>query len=360
MKNSRRLFAVLLAMLMTLSCLSIGAYAAGTPTGNESMQVVVKTNVGTAYPGDYITVTLNITNNYYATNMRFPILFSKNIFEIVDTNLNLQKLGQLSSVTGSIGSNTTGDSAFYPAGYSSATYGVILIQWGGTANAGLFGCYKQPSGQDCISFQLRVKAGASGTGTILIPPESNLFYRQAMNNPADGNTMYTMTAAQCPMTFTPASFTAIAQAPDIAAVAGSTTVIDRTNNFIYGLSEGLTSLDAYITTVGGATLQLVKSSGLVCGTGTLVKVMNGAVTVKTFTVVIFGDVNGDGNIDSIDAGVAVDVENYVVTWDKVANAALYKAGDLNNDGNIDSIDAGIMVDVENYIKTVNQVTGLAS
>jgi hypothetical protein len=50
----------------------------------------------------------------------------------------------------------------------------------------------------------------------------------------------------------------------------------------------------------------------------------------------------------------------VVTWDKVTNAALYKAGDVNKDGNIDSIDAGIIVDVENYIKTVNQVTGLAS
>ncbi|NTV35965.1 MAG: PAS domain-containing protein, partial [Anaerolineaceae bacterium] len=88
--------------------------------------------------------------------------------------------------------NITGNPAFYPAGYSSADYGVVLVQWLGTANAGLFGCFNQPAGDDCISFRLKVKAGADAAGTVLIPSNSNLFYFQAMNNPADGNTIYTM------------------------------------------------------------------------------------------------------------------------------------------------------------------------
>lgn len=359
MKISRKILTILLALLIALSCLTAGVSAAGAPNGNESLHVTVKTNVAIAYPGDYITVTLNVTNNYYATSMRFPVLFSKGIFELVDANLNLQMLGQLSSVTGSISANTNGNAEFYPSGYSSDDYGVVLVQWLGSANAGLFGCYSQPSGQDCISFQLKIKAGANGEGTILIPPESTLFYRGAMNNPADGNTFYTMTAGQCPMTFTPAVMTAQSQVPDIAAVAGSKTVIDRDKGLIYGLALGLSSLDAYVEPVGGATLEFIKSDPSICGTGTVINVKNSDVTIKTFKVVIYGDLNGDGNISSIDAGMAINVENYVVVWDAVTDAALIEAGDVNNDGNVTGIDAGIMIDVENYIRTIDQVTGLA-
>ena len=46
-------------------------------------------------------------------------------------------------------------------------------------------------------------------------------------------------------------------------------------------------------------------------------------------------------------------------WDPTSNAYYFEAGDLNNDGNVDSIDAGKIVDFENHILTINQVTGLA-
>ncbi len=148
----------------------------------------------------------------------------------------------------------------------------------------------------------------------------------------------------------------INQAPDIAAVGGSTTVIDRTNYLIYGLSVRLTSLNSYIEPVGGATLEVIKSSGTICGTGTVVNVKSNGVTVKIYKVVIFGDVNGDGNIDSMDAGMIVDYENYMISLE----GCYLKAGDVNGDGNVDSIDAAYVVDCENYLITINQVTGLAN
>lgn len=360
MKNSRRIFAALLAVLVAVSLLTVGVYAAGTPNGNENMQVVVKTDTATGYPGDYVTVTLNITNNYYASSMRFPVLFTKGIFEIEEASLNLQKLGQLTVVTGSLSANTTGSPSFYPAGYSPDDYGVVLVQWLGTPNAGLFGCYNQPDGGDAISFRLKVKTGANAQGTILIPPESSLFYRQGMNDPADGNTVYSMTAGTCPMTFTDVVFNRIGQAPDIAAVDGSATVIDRVNGLIYGLSAGLTSLDANLVGVGGATLEVIKSSGAVCGTGTVVNVKNGGVTINTFKVVVFGDVNGDGTIDSLDAGTLIDFENYLVLWVPGSDDCYLTAGNINGDTTIDSLDAGNIIDYENYLKTINQVNGLAS
>ncbi len=359
MKNSRRLIAAVMTIIIGFGCLSITAYAVGTPNGNESMSVIVKTDVAIAYPGDYVTVTLNITNNYNATTMRFPVLFPADILEIDNSNLNLQKLGQLATVTGNLADNTAGNPEFYPAGYSSDDYGVVLVQWTGTPNAGMLGCYNQPAGEDCISFQLRVKDAADATGSILIPPESTLFYYQAMNDPADGTTMYSMSAATCPLTFTPAQITAQFQAPDIMAFGGSDTVIDKSENLIYGLSTGLSSLDSHIVPIGGATLDVVKSSDNICGTGTVVRVMNNDSVYRIYTVVIFGDINGDGNIDSIDAGSLVDYENYLLSWSAQDDACYLKAGDVNGDEQIDSVDAGILIDVESLLRNINQVTGMA-
>jgi len=86
------------------------------------------------------------------------------------------------------------------------------------------------------------------------------------------------------------------------------------------------------------------------GTGTGVHITRNGVMIRNCTLIIFGDLNGDANIDSIDAGKTVDYENYMMT---LTPAQLF-AGDVNKDGNVDSIDAGMMVDNENYMITIPQ------
>lgn len=145
---------------------------------------------------------------------------------------------------------------------------------------------------------------------------------------------------------------------------GSTTVIDPQTNFVYGLKDNLTKADfenGFIRISGDVKLEYEFFAG-VFGTGTKVKLVDNTTrsVLLTYTILIFGDVNGDGNIDAIDAGVLVDYENSTNSWDALADAAQYKASDVNGDGNIDSIDAGILVDIENNLKTINQATGLAA
>ncbi len=66
-----------------------------------------------------------------------------------------------------------------------------------------------------------------------------------------------------------------------------------------------------------------------------------------------------GNIDTSDAGIIIDYENFLIFWDQPDDALYLKAADLNGDGNIDTADAGIIVDFENFLLTINQTTGLA-
>jgi hypothetical protein len=116
-------------------------------------------------------------------------------------------------------------------------------------------------------------------------------------------------------------------------------------------------LAGYANAASGYTLEYVPTEqGF--GTGSKVNVKQNETVVEVHEILIYGDINGDGNIDSLCAGTAVDVENYIIEWDSVEDAVFIEAGDLNSDGNIDSMDAGIMVDAENYVLEIDQVTGL--
>ncbi|HOU09308.1 MAG TPA: leucine-rich repeat protein [Clostridiales bacterium] len=139
---------------------------------------------------------------------------------------------------------------------------------------------------------------------------------------------------------------------------GSGCVIDHLNGFIFGLTPGITSLDGIAEIEEGYHLSYIEGEGGF-GTGTVVNIMQVGDVLASYFIVLYGDVNGDGNIDTGDAGLIVDFENFALAWDPAADAALYKAADLNGDGNIDSSDAGLIVDAENFLLTIDQVTGLA-
>ncbi len=142
-------------------------------------------------------------------------------------------------------------------------------------------------------------------------------------------------------------------------------VIEVQTGYIYGLEPGVTKTvfeNSYISISGDGRFEYTMPESGSFGTGTQVRLIDNVTgeTLNTYTLVIYGDVNGDGSIDGIDAGRIVDYENYMVVWNSITDAAYIKAGDLNGDGQVDGIDAGITVDAENYIVTINQSIGLVN
>lgn len=147
---------------------------------------------------------------------------------------------------------------------------------------------------------------------------------------------------------------------DLAKADGSSTVIDEQSGCIYGLETGMTMpmFESLFVKINGNG-RLNYPMGDRFGTGTVVQLVNNAneEIVAEYTIVIFGDINGDCNIDSADADILVDVENWFIEWP--AGSVNYLAGDVNGDGNIDSGDAGILIDTENFMRNIDQTTGLA-
>lgn len=93
------------------------------------------------------------------------------------------------------------------------------------------------------------------------------------------------------------------------------------------------------TDSSGKTSELLDSATL--GTGDIITITSGEET-KSFRIVIYGDVNGDGSVTPADY---VRIKNYIMSSGELSGS--YKlAADINKDGNITPSD---YVNVKNYI-----------
>ena len=305
MKISKKIFAVLLAVIMVFSAFAVGAFAVDEQQEEkEQMTVTITTDKGAdSYEmGDTVKVTVSIACNYYVPTFRFPILYDKSVLE-TPTLLGLE--AKNTCVTGTLNSNKFTDGTNVPENYDAEQWGVVLVQWVGDVKSGAVTCINNPEGEVAFTFNLKVKNGSAGkTGTVFIPSESDLLYYQAMEDPTVATSFYYLNAETCDMTFVPANVTVAAA--NVALIPNadmeSKAVVDEENLIVYGFDLGIDSLSAikdFVAATGGARLRATPTD-LGYGTGTTLNLQLDGVTVKTYKIVIFGDANGDADITAAD------------------------------------------------------------
>ena len=137
----------------------------------------------------------------------------------------------------------------------------------------------------------------------------------------------------------------------------STTVIDADRRYIYGLKGDITKDELeneYLAIQGNGRL-VIRGDGAV-GTGTIVDLISNHTNevLETYEIVIFGDVNGDGMINSSD-----------VTKIRMMNAELETtsfnsvygfAADIYADGDINTTDVTTLRMVASNLRTYDQAT----
>ncbi|MBQ3519327.1 MAG: dockerin type I repeat-containing protein [Clostridia bacterium] len=128
------------------------------------------------------------------------------------------------------------------------------------------------------------------------------------------------------------------------AVEDTATVIDSVNMLIYGIDPEAEDIEEWVEPVSDYDLscELYVEDSDYIGTGSTVKVYNDSDLIATFTVVLFGDINGDGEVTSDDADLVDAYLNgdYVIDADSV----FFMVADVNHDGTIDSDDSDAIRD----------------
>lgn len=141
---------------------------------------------------------------------------------------------------------------------------------------------------------------------------------------------------------------------ELAPVTGSTTVVETKKRVVYGLAEELT-LDTfkahYAEVIGTGTIQCEDS---VLGTGSVIKVMDGATCRLEYTVIIYGDLDGNGTTDANDSFLVSMISNGLLSVNSL-NEYEKMAADPNHDGVINAADAVLLNDAALLKQVVNQI-----
>lgn len=344
MNFARSALAIAVTAALLLASLCIPSLALGTPTGTEDMDVTVSLSNTVVKPGDVITVTVSIANNYYASSLQFPVLFPSASFELVASSEAAPiNASTVNAIEGSLDCNTTA-ADFLPVAYSSDDYSGILLQWIAGVSNGYAGVYKQESGAACFTFQLTVLDGVANNDSIFIPADYEDFYNQAMNNPQDGTTVYYIPNMSTVLSLTPAK---VLLAPELVSVTGYNLVINDTANTVCGFTlpaDGTFTFADEYDAVNGTVI--TKAVDGVFGTGTAIMLLdaNGKL-YKSYNAIIYGDATGDGLVDTSDISLLRCWLTSKIVMTAGSPAAV--AADANRDGVVDSNDVTLLAGLVN-------------
>lgn len=320
MTKAKKVLSLVLAVVMVAATFAFSASAAN---GNAAT-FTVSVDKATVSKGDVIKVTVNLTTDYYAGPTNVPVYYNPEFFEFDAGSVH--------------GANIFGEGATDVQSYNDADTGCLRVAFipqtsGGAASA------KFMNGI-LFTFQLRAKAdGTSEIGLHAVDQktETNIggpLYCGAYTSSAIDNNPATVG-----QTFTIHNATATVGAtatPEIVAKDGTTGYVDNERKYVYGVTAGDVAANYFEATNGGTLTWDVGTASSENGTGATVTLKDSKGTdVATYTLVIFGDVNGDGAVDSADAVQVKRVSVLLATLD----GAYAFAGDYNADGAVDSADA---------------------
>ena len=154
----------------------------------------------------------------------------------------------------------------------------------------------------------------------------------------------------------------------LVAVDDTITTIDRETMIITGLTTKFNDAkaDKFLAIEGDGYYVLTEAENFAdsgfYGTGAKVEVYDNADTsapIEVFYIVIYGDVNGDSAVNSLDGSLVNDEVLWVTSWSRNATKDVLKvmAADLNKDGKITTTDADNIENTALGVTKIDQITG---
>lgn len=309
MVKSKKILSLALAFVMALSVLTMGAFAAKTtPTATFT----VSASASEVANGDEVTITVkaNAIETFYAGPMSLPIEYDASLFEYVADS---------AAVANIYGAGTTTPAVKAEAGKLTVA---LTPSTSGAVTA------PDLNGANLTVFTFKLKAiGSTGSSTVAIANDQKTaaniggkFYCGSFDGADPKTAELTEIGQTLNRVDTTISYKSAAVEPADLAIksefASSGIIIDTHKTFggkfagvVYGFTVDVkpkaTFYSEKLEATNGGSIEVVKSPysarpGYGTGTTVVVKNADGSVA-KTYVIVIFGDINGDGRIDSSDS-----------------------------------------------------------
>ena len=128
--------------------------------------------------------------------------------------------------------------------------------------------------------------------------------------------------------------------------------VDYITGIISGIKAGEVSLEPYFELADEKYSWSYENSGRL-GTGTKAFLMNGEEVIGEYTILLYGDVSGDGWYDGEDAVIVTCLTKNMFGQDSF-NEVYYMAADCNHNGSIDVTDVKLLNDAGLLLASVDQ------
>lgn len=340
-----------------------------------------------AEPGDEVEVKVFVGTNYAVETLEIPVFFDTNQFEFVADSLTfdstLAKSGygdyNASPLAAIYSRRDKTDVTWEPfwALEANAKYKAILIDWYQDGEEGHETSLEADISEAFATFKLKVKDTATDGDAKAFLCESYVKDADCMGgiffvardldldatNISDVNPVgqtYDLTTYEASCT--------IAATPTLIASEGSDAVIDKdkagtyvvkgesieVTGFVYGLEEGLTSLDGFVEATHMGDVNVEKFNDSEIGTGSIITVTKNDKTYETYIVIIFGDIDGDSYITASDGS---DATLYGLGYGDDYDPYVYFAGDISVDEDINASDGSLMTLYYLGYNDIDQTTG---
>lgn len=287
MTKAKKAISVVLAVVMIAGLFAFGAFAA-----DQNATIAVSASESQVDVGATVTVTVAATTDYFAAAASVPVYYDAAAFELVPDSV-------------------TPSTDLYGAGYTdtainTAEAGCVMVAFIPKAD----GTAKKLSNTTLFTFQLKAKADAAASAITTKAEDQKTatniggkLYLGAYST-EDVNTAE-VTAVGQKFTLSNATVTvgdgAVAT-PELAVIDGTTGYIDAERKYVYGVKVGDEATAYFEATNGGSIEMVANEAGATNGTGAQLqlKSADGSV-VDTYTLIIFGDVDGTGAVDATDS-----------------------------------------------------------
>ena len=342
----------------------------------------------TANPGDEVTVKLFVGTNYAVEALEIPVFYDTDCFEFVDGSMSfdsaLAKSGEcdynvnpLSDIYSRRDTTDTTWESFWTDG-ANAKYKAILIDWYQDGEEGHEISKTADISEAFATFKLKVKETAADGdakaflcdafikdadcmgGVFFVARDVDLDATNiSLENPVGQTYVLTDGEAICTIeSVTPPEGTTY------GIVEGSTGVFDEDNKFFYGftrddIENGIYDeiIDNYIWVKNGS-IAFDFSGNLsgedYFGTGTVINILDkDGEIVASYTIVVFGDVNGDAVVDVFDVSDMIRLTNYDFEFEE-GQEAYMAAADTDGDSDISVFDLGDVINASNYDGYISQ------
>lgn len=339
MKKSLKIISVVLALVLIVSVGTV-MLASNAENSSYTTTITVETDKEVIAAGETATVTVKATTNYAVATMSIPVFYDKALVEVSDGTAPLTKYATASVTTDLTAVDTS--NVYKNINISSDEFGFVLATYIAGADTEVDTMLTEAV---VLTFKVKAKADVSGEAIIKIVTESvktddNIQGMLYFGAQPDGNAIDTIPEnVDGILTETISTSVFISNgAPELKAIDGTTGYVDTTNKYIYGITIG-GDVEDFFTVENGIMKLVANASGVTNGTGATVQVIDSSENVvDTYTVVIFGDVNGDGAVTATDANIIKNASlGGAITGDDCNYAA-----DVNCDGSVTATDANIV------------------